>query len=117
MYIRCTSDGLGAPAGRLPPLVPPRDLGRPRVEGDAIAAALDGPAPPSSRGCVRGPPTVLRPRPVFGGMVDKWAFGVARQTLLERAIEGAFFRTNRAAKDIRPTAQLCAVHKFAVSCL
>jgi hypothetical protein len=84
MYIRWTSDGLGAPAGRLPPLVPPRDLGgRPRVGGDAVAAALDGPAPPASRGCVRGAPIVLRPRPVFGGMVNKCAFGVTRGPLLD----------------------------------
>lgn len=114
MYIRWTSDGLGAWAGRFSPLVPPRNLGGcPRVEGDAVAAALDGPAPPSSRGWVRGAPIALRPRPVFGGMVDKYAFGVTRGSLLE----GPFFEKSMTAENIRPNVRLWAFHKFAVFCL
>lgn len=111
MYIRWTSDGLGAWAGRFSPLVPPRNLGGcPRVEGDAVAAALDGPAPPSSRGWVRGAPIALRPRPVFGGMVDKYAFGVTRGSLLEGPFSKKYDRRKYPTEcAIMGLSQICCV--------
>ena len=46
---------------------------RPRVEGEAVAAARDGPAAglsfPAPSAFSRGAAVTLRPLPVFGGMV------------------------------------------------
>lgn len=67
--IRWTFDFLDAPAGRFPA---PVDL-RPLVEGEPFAAALDGPAAalsfPAPSAFALGTAVILRPFPVFGGMV------------------------------------------------
>lgn len=73
-HIRWTSESLGAPAGRFPPLDGPVDLRTLWADGDAV----DGPAAAAVvrllLASVRGAAVILWPRPVLGGMVW-WCVG------------------------------------------
>jgi hypothetical protein len=74
MYIRWISERFDAPAGRFPDLMLPMDVGCPRVDGDAFPVAPDEPAAALSFPAVdRDVADTLRPCPVFGGMMIRFA--------------------------------------------